>query len=126
MRVEDYNMLIESKRNIVNRAINIFSSTASTAEDVATAIKSVELIYQPSILDEFTDFFSKLYEKISALSADSPSATELMFLARGLQQIENKDTDFDNLDIQGNVVVGNRTLEHFDDKVLEQFYDKET
>lgn len=125
MRVEDYNTHIKSVNNIINRAIALFESPTSTAGDVANVVKGIEVIYKPKLLDKFPDFFPKLFLKISTLSADSPNSMELMFLARALAQEGNKDTDFDNLNINGSVVVGNRALEHFDDKVLEKFY-KET
>ena len=122
MKVEDYNKELDNKANIINRAIAIFNSSTTTAEDVASSIKSVELIYTAGLLDSFEDFYPKLFNKINNLSSSDPSATNLLFLARGLQKVNNDKTDFDYFNIKGEVVIGDRTLEDFDDKILEEFY----
>ena len=123
MRLEDYNNEILAKEKIIIRAEETFDSSASTAEDIASAIKSVELIYQEGLLDKFDNFFPKLFIKINGLG--NPTSKDLLFLARSLKKIDNNDSDFDNLNINADIIIGNRTLENFDDKVLEEFYKKE-
>jgi len=65
MKVEDYNKEFDNKANIINRAIAIFNSSTTTAEDVASSIKSVELICTTGLLDSFEDFYPKLFNKIT-------------------------------------------------------------
>lgn len=124
MTLADYNTECATRDKLIVRAMTIFDTGSSDSSDIARAVKSIEIIYRPDILKEFTEFYPKLNRKIESLVDENPLSDSLLYLTRGFQIIGDNSMYEDIYDRNADSVVSDRTLESFDDKVLEQFYEE--
>ena len=125
MTLEDYNLELSVRNSILQRSMSIFDDSNSLSNDIAKAIKSIEIIYKPGMLiGIFQDFYNKLNTKLlSLLSSGTIDPNSLLYLTRGFQHIENDEKyHIDTLDINADCIIEDRVLESFDNKILEEFY----
>ena len=128
MTIIDYQNEIDAKNNLITYLTNLFNSESVIAEQLAEGVKSLEVMEIEDI-EEHTELLTALNSRLKAISAKTTiTPLDTLFISRAMN-IRNysnpKNSDFNNLNIHGNVVVGDRTLEIFNDKVLEEYY-KET
>jgi len=113
-------------------AVNDLIGRSESAEDILLAIKSVEALENVEHLTVFKIITENIVTKINNLNMDSITGEDLTMLSRTLklrdiglgseERWKQLNLDEKNVDFHGDITVGERTLESFDDKVLENFY----
>ena len=131
LTLEFYNKEIDAKKRIMTNAINTVGMTNDT-ESILLAIKSIESLENVDRYGEFELAVEAIVDKILSMNLLSADGHDLTLLSRALKlrdiPIGSEDRwelltcDNKNLDIHGEVMVGERTLESFDDAILETFY----
>jgi len=122
MKLEAYAKIIATERNILSNSIRILNTDATTVVDVANIVKALEI----GNIRRTDEFELAMSTKTAQLSESiTTSSEDLLYLARSMQDNTEVVSDLDNIDIEGNIVMGQRTLEDFGDKVLESYYREE-
>jgi hypothetical protein len=123
--IVDYQNEIDAKNNLITYLTNLFNNESVTAEQLAEGVKSLEVMEIEDI-EEHTELLTALNSRLKAISAKTTiTPLDALFISRAMnirKHSNPKNSDFNNLDIKGNVIVGDRTLEVFNDKVLEEYY----
>ena len=131
MTLEYYNSLEENKLTLLQTIKTKLSSTISVNE-LAWAIKTIEILEDYEYIQEYSDILALIPIRALELSSQQLSSQELMLVSRAIKLgslpygkedrwfLLNYDTS--NIDVNGNVIIGERTLESFNDKILEDFY----
>tara|TARA_B100000780_G_scaffold218889_1_gene158005 strand:- start:868 stop:1305 length:438 start_codon:yes stop_codon:yes gene_type:complete len=135
----NYNIVRTAKIKAIESLYNALAGTPLAREIVAT-VKSLEILgdlkYVPSDATissvTYSDLLTRLAEKASNAISLATTADEMMYLSRGIAFSEVpffdvaawkiKHHDSENVDIHGEIAVGERTFESFESKVLETFY----
>lgn len=114
--------------NIVSKLTELFNSVDATAEGLAQGVKALEQLDLGDI-DERTELLASLAERTKEVSArTNMTEMELLFVARATNIrnfFKKESNDFEYLNLYGEVTIGDRTLENFDEKVLENYFNKE-
>lgn len=126
-----YNKEIDAKKKIMTQAVNTVGMT-NNSEDILLAIKAIESLENVDQYPEFAVAVEAIVDKILAMDLTSSSGQDLTLLSRALklkdipigseERWQQLTQDDKNVDMKGDIVVGERTLESFDDKVLEEYY----
>jgi len=137
-----YNERISAVQTMLNKIHSIFLNDEITVDQFTWGVRSMELLYGEGY--EHFDTFKEIEMLLPSLiikltpqvntqvSVDNPSEN-IMLLMRGFLNltghsfgVENRfsimKSDEHNMDIHGNVCVGFRLFEDFNDKILETFY----
>lgn len=131
MTLDFYNNEINAKKKILQQAINVVGSS-SNSEDILLAIKSIESIENVDQYPEFDAAVEAIINKILTIDLTSAYGEDLTMLARAMKlkdiplgseaRWQQLTQDEKNVDPHGDIVMGDRTLESFDDKILEEYY----
>lgn len=131
MTLENYQNEINAKMTLLNKVNNIVYHSTET-EDLLLAIKAVESLENVSHLPIFTTIVNNMIAKINTIDMSSMTGEDMTLLARALKlkdmplgseaRWQQLTLDEKNVDFHGDITIGERTLESFDDKILEDFY----
>lgn len=104
-----------------------------TVRELIVCVKALELLEQYANSTGYAALLEKLVGAARTVMSQALAEDDLMYVARAISygsgiplgselrwQIQNLDSH--NIDINGNVAAGERTLESFGDVVLETFY----
>jgi len=113
-------------------AVNTLIARSQSAEDILLAIKAVEAIENVQHLQIFTTITESIIIKINSIDMSAISGEDLTMLSRAMKlrdiglgsegRWKQLNLDEANVDFHGDITVGERTMESFDDKILEDFY----
>lgn len=131
MNLESYTNEENAKIKIMNYAKSVIIASDSS-ESILLAVKSVESLENVNHLPIFDEVIVEIHKKINNMDMNNMTGEDLTLLSRAMKlkdiPIGSEDRwaqltqDEKNVDFHGDVVVGERTLESFDDKILEDFY----
>lgn len=119
------------KKKIIEQATTIIGNSNDT-KNIMLAIKSIESLENVDRFPEFSIALETLISKITNMDLTNSTGEDLALLSRAMklrdipvgkeERWAQLTLDEKNTDIQGDIIIGDRTLESFDDKILEQFY----
>lgn len=126
-----YNNEINAKKKIINQVISLIGMT-DDAEGILLAIKAIETLENVDLYTEFSIAVETIVNKILSMNLSTTTGQDLTLLSRALKlkdipvgredRWQQLTLDEKNIDVYGDVIVGERTLESFEDKVLEVYY----
>lgn len=129
--VEFYNNEIAVKKKLLNQVITYIGMT-DDSENILTAIKSVESLENVDTYEEFTILIETITSKILSMDLTSFTGQDLLLLTRAFnlkdipigseERCQQLTLDEKKMDVYGDAIVGERTLEAFEDRVLEVYY----
>ena len=131
MTLDFYKKEKQAKQAILNRVKSIVS-TSTDSEDLLLAIKAVESLENVQHFPEFGEIIEAMIGKVLSMDLTKKNGEDMTLLSRALKlkdipvgserRWRQLNVDDENFDIQGHIVVGDRTLESFDDKIMEEYY----
>ena len=131
MKLENYQNEINAKLTILNK-VNTIVYHSTESEDLLLAIKAVESLENINHLPIFETIVNNILAKINTIDMANMRGEDMTLLSRALKlkdmpmgsesRWKQLTQDDQNVDFHGDIVIGERTLESLDDKIMEDFY----
>jgi len=129
--LEFYNNEIAVKKKILNHVTSLVGMSTDS-EDILLAIKAIESLENVNTYNEFTILIETMINKLLNMDLTTSTGQDMLLLTRALklkdipigseERWQQLTLDEKNMDVYGDAIVGERTLESFEDKVLEVYY----
>ena len=124
-----------SRKEAASEAVTKLSEMLDTptVRDLIVVVKTLELMEHYAQVDGYDELVEKMVNAARSVMTEDLTQDDMMYVARAIAfgtgiplgselrwQLQNKDSH--NLNINADVIAGERTLESFGDVVLETFY----